>query len=188
MRSTLLSFRLLGIVFCLLTISAIASYALTTARSVEAQQSCENVPEGGGESISANISIRNSGQPVSNNGLVPSSTWIDINALATAFGQCIGMTWNCQQSPCVCQESGTIYERTVNHIGVYVDISTSGSLNGTYFVGNVYGRNPNGTTAFFHVLDTSASNTTGPLGFLLSTPGTYTFRINAIIKYNTLQY
>lgn len=182
MKSTPLSFSLLSIVFSALAITSIASYSLTGVRSVEAQQSCENVPQGSGESISANISIRNTGQPVSNNGLVSSSTWIDINALATAFGQCISMALNCQPSPCICQETGTIYERTVNHIGVYVDISTSGSLNGTYFVGNVYGRNPNGTTAFFHVLDTSASNSTGPLGFLLSTPGTYTFRINAIIN------
>lgn len=182
MKSTPISLRLLSVVFCVLTISTIALYTLTSVRSVEAQQSCENVPQGSGESISASISIRNTGQPVGDNGLVPSSTWIDINALATAFGQCIGMGWNCQQSPCVCQETGTTYERTVNHIGVYVDISTSGSLNGTYFVGNVYGRNPNGTTAFFHVLDTSASNSTGPLDFLLSTPGTYTFRIKAIIN------
>ena len=181
MKSTPLSFRLLIIVFFALTISSIALHTLTSVRSVEAQQSCEDIPQGGGESISANISIQNTGQ-VSNNGLVPSSTWININALATAFGQCIGMTLNCQQSPCICQETGTIYERTVNHIGVFVDISTSGSLNGTYFVGNVYGKNPNGSTAFFHELDTSASNSTGPLGFLLSTPGTYTFRINAIIN------
>ena len=74
-----------------------------------------------------------------------------------------------------------MYERTVNHIGVYVDISSTG-LNGTYFVGNVYGKNSNGTTAFFHVLDTSAGNSTGPLNFLLSYPGTYTFRIKAIIN------
>ena len=132
MKSTPLSFRLLSIVFCALTISSITSYTITSVRSVEIQQSCEDVPQGGGESISANISIRNTGQPLSNNGFAPSSTWIDINALATAFGQCIGMGLNCQPSPCICQENGTIYERTVNHIGVYVDISTSGSLNGTY--------------------------------------------------------
>jgi hypothetical protein len=46
---------------------------------------------------------------------------------------------------------------------VYVDVSTSASLNGTYFVSNVYGKNSNGTTAFFHVLDTSASNSSGPI-------------------------
>jgi YD repeat-containing protein len=58
----------------------------------------------------------------------------------------------------------------------------STGLNGTYFVRNVYGKNPSGTLAFFHILDTSASNSTGPLHFLLSYPGTYTFRIKAIIN------
>lgn len=95
MKSTPISLRLLSVVFCVLTISTIALYTLTSVRSVEAQQSCENIPQGSGESISASISIRNTGQPVGDNGLVPSSTWIDINALATAFGQCIGMGWNC---------------------------------------------------------------------------------------------
>lgn len=149
--------------------------------SVKAQ-SCENIPEGSGESISANVTVSGSGGTLSDQAVVPGYTNIDINAMATAFGQCVGMAWSCQQSPCVCQQTGFTYERTVNHIGVYVDISTSGGLNGTYFVGNVYGKNPNGTTAFFHVLDTSAANSTGPLHFLLSYPGTYQFRIKSIIN------
>ena len=182
MKSTPKRFRLAGIVvFCLLAISVTVILALVRVRPVEAQ-SCDNIPQGSGESITADISVQNTGQPLSPTGLVPARTFVDINALATAFGQCIGMGWNCQPSPCVCQETGFVYERTVNHIGVYVDISTNTSLNGTYFIGNVYGMNPNGTGADFHVLDTRAANSTGPLHSYLAYPGTYTFRIKAIIN------
>jgi RHS repeat-associated protein len=180
MKITTRRLGVLTVLFCVLTTSAIVLFTLAPVASVKAQ-SCENNPQGGGESISANITTVDSGQPLSGTGVVPASTWIEINAVATALGQCIGMGWDCQESPCVCTETGTVYERTVNHIGVYVDISSTG-LNGTYFVGDVYGMNPNGTTAFFHVLDTSAANSTGPLSFLLSYPGTYTFRIKAIIN------
>jgi RHS repeat-associated protein len=181
MKSTPERFRLLTILFTVLTLGAIAVFTLTRVRTVEAQ-SCDNIPQGSGESITAAISVKDTGQPLSGTGLVPAGTFVDINAVATAFGQCIGMAWNCQQSPCVCQQTGFVYERTVNHIGVYVDISTNTSLNGTYFVGNVYGKNPNGTTADFHVLDTSAANSSGPLHSYLAYPGTYTFRIKAIIN------
>ena len=158
-----------------------ALVTLLALRIPTAAQSCNNIPQGGGESISADVSVRDTGQPLSETGLVPSNTYVSVNALATAFGQCIGMSWFCQQSPCVCQENGFVYERTINHISVYMDVSSTG-LNGSYFLGNVYGKNPNGTTADFHVLDTRASNSTGPRNFLLSYPGVYTFRVKAIIN------
>jgi len=52
--------------------------------SVEAQ-SCNNIPNGSGESITADISVRDTGQALSETGLVPTGTVVDINALATAF-------------------------------------------------------------------------------------------------------
>jgi len=181
MRITARRLCLLITVLSILTFGTLILFTSDSVPTVEAQ-SCDNQPQGGGQSISADISFRDTGQPLTGNAVVPAGTFIDINALATAFGQCVGMVWNCGVSPCICQESGFIYERTVNHIGVYADVSTSTSLNGSYFVGNVYGKNPNGTTADFHVLDTRASNSSGPLHFYLAYPGTYTFRINAIIN------
>ena len=172
---------LLVTLFSFLTLSAATLFIVAPVPVVEAQ-SCDNVPNGSGESISADVSVQGTGQPVTGSGVVPAGTYVDINALATSSGQCVGMVWNCGVSPCVCQESGFIYERTVNHIGVYADISTNTSLNGTYFIGNVYGKNPNGTTADFHELDTRASNSSGPLHAYLAYPGTYTFRIKAIIN------
>jgi len=137
-----LSVRPLCLLITVFSIVTLTTFALLTGASVptvEAQSSCDNQPQGGGQSISADFSYRDTGQPLSGSGVAAAGTFININAFATAFGQCIGKGWNCVVSPCVCQESGFIYERTVNHIGVYVDVSTSGSLNGTYFVGNVYG-------------------------------------------------
>jgi len=167
--------------FCVLTVSTFTWFILAPLPAVRAQ-SCDNIPQGSGESISADISFRDSGQPITDTRVVPAYTWMDINAFATAYGQCIGMGWYCQTSPCVCQETGFTYERTVNHIGVYVDISTNTSVNGTYFVGNVYGKNADGTGADFHELDTRASNSSGPLHFMAAYPGTYKFRIKAIIN------
>ena len=181
MKTRISPIPVLALLFIILSSGAFVLLSSAPVPTVEAQ-SCDNIPQGSGESISANISVRETGQPLSTSGLIPSWTNIDINGVATALGQCIGMAWSCQQSPCVCTETGAVYERTVNHISVYVDISTNSSLNGTYFVGNVYGKNPNGTTAFFHVLDTNAGNSSGPVHFTLAYPGTYTFRIKAIIN------
>src|SRR5689334_620237 len=121
---------------CIVTVTTLALLTSASVPTVEAQ-SCDNQPNGSGESISADVSVQGTGQAVTSNGVVPAGTFVDINALATSFGQCVGMGWNCAVSPCVCQQTGFTYERTVNHIGVYVDISTNTSVNGTYFVGNV---------------------------------------------------
>jgi len=174
--------------FCLLitlfTILILSSVVLFTTRPVAATPtlSCDPTPQGSGEDINADISIRDTDLPLPDHGIVPGYTFLEINAFAAAYGQCIGNAWYCETSPCVCQATGVVYERTINHIGVYVDISTTNGLNGHYFVGNVYGKNPNGTGADFHELSTSASNSTGPLSFMVSYPGTYRFSINAIIN------
>lgn len=84
MQSTPGRFRLLPILFSVLVVAAPVLFTLFRVRSVEAQ-SCDNIPQGSGESIAANISIRDTGQPVSETALVPASTYIKVNALATAF-------------------------------------------------------------------------------------------------------
>jgi hypothetical protein len=83
MKSTLGRLRLIPILFSVLALGAVVLFTLTRVRSVEAQ-SCDDIPQGSGESITANISVRDTGQPVSDKGLVPSSTWIAINALPRA--------------------------------------------------------------------------------------------------------
>ena len=182
MKITTRRLCLLIILFSILTLSTLVLFIVAPVPIVKAQ-SCDNIPQGSGESLSADITVRNAGQPpLSNKGLISASTQIDINAFATALGQCVGMGWDCQTTPCVCEETGFVYQRTVNHIQVYLDVSTNTSVNGTYFLGDILGKNPNGTTAFFHELDSRAANSSGPIHYTPSIPGTYTFRIKAIIN------
>lgn len=160
-------------------IARVSALTLVTlfAVSVSRAQSCENTPGGGGESMSASATIDNTTNQVANGGFVTSGTKVWLNSTATASGQCTGMAWNCQTSPCVCQETGYVYQRTINHTNVYVDISTSTGLNGTYFVGTVQFLN-----AYDHVLSSGSPNTTGPNSMILSVPGTYTFRFKGVIN------
>ena len=104
MNTPIRRFCLLILLFSVLTFSATALFTLAPVPSVEAQ-SCDDIPQGGGESISASITTADAGQTVSGTGVVPQSTWIEINAMATALGQCIGMGWNCQQSPASARKS-----------------------------------------------------------------------------------
>src|SRR5689334_13574281 len=108
MRITARRLCLLITVFTTLTFGSLVLFKSDSVPTVEAQ-SCDNEPQGSGESISADISFQGTGQPVTGGGVVPAGTFIDINALATAFGQCIGKAWNCQVSPCVCQATGFVY-------------------------------------------------------------------------------
>ncbi len=144
------------------------------AATVQAQ-TCPNIPSGGGESLSASISINATGQPVSDQGLVPAGTVVRIDAVATAFGNCTGMA-------CCCVPTGAVYNRTVGQIVMTADISTTTGLNGFYSLGSVFGKNPDGTTANWNVLDTQASNSTGPKYLNLSHPGTYEVHIQAFIN------
>ncbi len=49
-------------------------------------------------------------------------------------------------------------------------------------MGSVFGQYPNGTTAFWNVLDTQASDSTGPKYYTLSVQGTYRFHIVGLIN------
>jgi RHS repeat-associated protein len=148
---------------------------------IRAQETCPPVPDGGGQSISAGITVASSGTPVADWMVVPAYTQLRIDSLATAYGTCRALGWECSSSPCHCAELAT-YNRTINHTNVWADIATTGGLNGTYTVGSVYGKNPDGTTAFFNELDSGASNSTGPVYFTVSYPGTYRFYIQGIIN------
>jgi YD repeat-containing protein len=139
-----------------------------------AQGDCIYSGSSGGESLSAQVTIDDgSGAQVTDGMVVPTGIKLRFDAVTTAFGECrlicdggVLSTWN----------------RTINHIHIYADISTSGSLNGRYSVGNVFGKNPNGTTAMLNVLDTRAADSSGPLYMTLSNPGTYQFEIQANIN------
>jgi hypothetical protein len=63
-----------------------------------------------------------------------------------------------------------------------VDV-TSQLLNGTYPVGGVYGKNPiTGLGTFLHVLDTTQTNSTGPLTYGIVSAGQYALHLQANIN------
>ncbi|MGH9874512.1 MAG: RHS repeat-associated core domain-containing protein [Pyrinomonadaceae bacterium] len=142
---------------------------------------CESVGGGASQNISAHITINGTTTEVTNQPVLPLGTQIRIDSVATAYGNCAEMFWNCDGG-CSCVPSGTTFNRTINHISVTYDASTAGSLNGNYSLGSVFGLNPNGTTAFWNVLDTQASNSTGPKYFTLSVAGAFQFHLKAIIN------
>ncbi|MBH0178741.1 MAG: hypothetical protein HP491_12960 [Nitrospira sp.] len=100
-------------------------------------------------------------------------TTVRLDAIATASGQC-QLVFADDRGVCV--PSAHTQERTINHIYSWVDI-TSQYLNGTYEVGNVFD-----STGFGHVLDTTASTSTGPMTFGIGSPGEYFLHFQANIN------
>ncbi len=139
---------------------AVILVSLAAAPAIQAQ-SCPNIPSGGSESISATITIDGTSTVLTEQAFVAVGTRVRIDSVAQADGTCTGMALYCDGG-CACDETGYVYDRTINHTNVRVDASTTGGPNGNYAVGSVYGRNPNGTTAFWNELNTEASNSTGP--------------------------
>ena len=62
---------------------------LTCSQFVKAQ-SCDNVPDGSGESMSAHITPETSGTQIGNESVVTAGTRVLLHSLATANGQCVG--------------------------------------------------------------------------------------------------
>lgn len=165
----------------LLKLLALSVWTLFAAASgtVVSAQSCPNIPNGGGESMQAWITVKNTGAPVADGAVLPAGTELRLDSIATANGSCRGRAMG-QSMECV--DTGFTYERTVNHTDVWADISTATALNGTYTVGYVNGKNPDGSSADWHVLDTTAANSSGPSYSTLSYPGVYQYHFRAIIN------
>jgi RHS repeat-associated protein len=133
--------------------------------SVKAQV-CSLIPNGGGQGISPTITIQSTGAELANGAVIPTGTALRLDAVANADGSCS------QVGPGCFGEA----ERTINHINVQSDISTTGGLNGHYVEGYVFG------DAYYHVLDTRSSSSTGPLYTTLFAPGTYEYHFWAVIN------
>ena len=156
--------------------------------AARAQTSCTNIPEGGGESISAKITSLDTGQVIApapqgepQGHVVTVGARFRLDAVAEAHGRCIGRALYCGSGPCECRNTGNVYERTVHHIGVRGDASTATNLNGPYEMPDIYGTGPSGT-AFLHVLDSTAPNSTGPVNITFTIPGTYHVYVQGVIN------
>jgi hypothetical protein len=148
---------------------------LTALSIVNAQSSCPFEPEGGGEGITGSVSV-DGGPELINSAFVTAGTRVRLDSFAYAGGQCKVKGWVCQGINCTC-ELLEVQQRTINHAIVDVDITSAGYWNDTYRVGTVQFLNQ-----YDHIQDSHSANTTGPLYFTLSLPGTYTFRFYATIN------
>lgn len=104
----------------LLTLVILMLSAAPLARA----QSCQLFPDGGGESISANVILEPTGQTVASGTVVPAGSSLRFDTVATASGNCV--------SACV------TYERNVNHINWRGRMDTITYLDGSklYFEHN----------------------------------------------------
>src|SRR6266516_93216 len=129
-------------------------------------QGCPTISNDGGSSISGQLKDNSSAAAVADGAVLPRYTVLRLDSIATVAGYCL----TCTQ-----------YDRTINHIDIWMDASTTW-LEGSYMVGYVTGKNSEGTTAYFSVLDTQASNSTGPASSTLMFPGTYHFKFQAALN------
>src|SRR5262249_47203831 len=131
-------------------------------------QSCPTVPTGS-HTISASVSNSVTGIGLAEGAVFPTGGTLRLDAHATTSGGC--------QTVC------NFYPNDVNHIAIWADISTNaGSYSSS--VGNIFGINENGTTAYLQDLDSHSANSTGAPVFGVAAPGTYTFYFQGIIDRN----
>jgi hypothetical protein len=108
-------------------------------------------------------------------------TNLRLDSIATAEGQCQTMVPQCTVGGgCICVPD-LVYERTVNHIYAWVDVINQWQ-NGTFNIGNIFGKNPNGSGAFWHVLDSTQPNSTGPINYMVASAGSYHLHFQANIN------
>ncbi len=153
---------------------------------------CPDTPSCSDESVDYFITDHSAGTSITDGATLPLNTVLDLNARATASGECETTIINCPACPpcgdCFC-DVGPTYQRTVNNVKYYLDAATDGPLNGNYYLGATFCWDPaTHFTAFYQVLDSRneglcPSHATQ----LLPSPGSYTFSfINVINNYACL--
>jgi YD repeat-containing protein len=97
---------------------------------------------------------------------------VQLDATATRTGNCT----------CQLANGPSSSPLNVNHIYYSMDVSTTGGLNGHYSIGNVFGCDSTGATAFYQTLQTGVGGTpcAGSIDQPVQYPGTYTFNTGAI--------
>jgi hypothetical protein len=123
---TSLSLKL--IVFGLAFIAFPTTTEVSKLVAAEANHAAFCPPQGysGGESIDAWATVDATGEPVADGAIVRPEK-LRLDAVATAYGECQTYTSSCVPV--------ATYYRTINHIRVGLNASTSSSLNGQYVAG-----------------------------------------------------
>ena len=144
-------------------------------------EDCPPDSSNGGQNITAQITVAATGQGLTDGSFVAPYTSLRLDALATAYGQCTTMLADCTSSPCSCTPLQT-YQRTINYIRVWSEISTSTALNGSYSEGYIRGWDENQVTTSYHELDSHSALSTGPIFLFVPYAGTYKYHIIAYIN------
>src|SRR5215813_2545653 len=169
------------LVFSFLLLLLLLIVPVVIATRVRASEDCPPDSSNGGQNLEVTLTDQTTGQQVTNGAFVAPNTVLVLHGLAQAFGHCTPMLADCSSSPCSCTPLQT-YERTINKITAWSEISTDNALNGTYSEGNIFGLDQNGFTTSYHVLDSHSSLSTGPLYLSLPYRGSYTYHIIAYIN------
>lgn len=115
--------------------------------------------------------------PLAEGLIYPPGTWIQIDARATATGSCNYSIYDYGTKQCI----NYFKLQTINNIAASMFAETNTSTNGWYYPGRIFGLAPNGSTAFYQVLDSrDRSTSTGPISILFSYPGSYAVYITSI--------
>ena len=134
------------------------------------------IPQPGPLTVGLTVTDRATGVQLSNGVVAPynGTTYIDFHEWGTAYGSCAIYVYG---TPPACSYLVQTQTRDVNHLGTNL-YANSKVLSGNYFLGDVFGKNSNGTTAYFQSLDDSMSNSTGPIEPLnITAPGIYTLTL-----------
>jgi RHS repeat-associated protein len=157
--------------------NAFLLFALAASSAFANHQEFDQCPDlhiNGGESIAPDVTVRDTGQPVYDGMVLPTSTYLRFHMVGAAYGECD------TYRPAIgggC-EPGSVDERKVASLPLDLFAKTT-SLNGQYFLGQIVGKDPaTGQTKLYHVLDShNASTSTGPLDQPLNSAGVYRFRM-----------
>jgi len=149
--------------------------------------SCPDIEINGGESMEGWVHDKNSGVLLPSGSIVPAGTYVQVHVRATAFGSC--QANNYSSSTDSCELSQFIYQRNVSHADYFYSIDNlDPEYRDFYRLWNPnYGHNPDGTTGFFHVLDThDLTTSSGPRQEVLWREGIYTFEFGSLNNIKSL--
>lgn len=150
-----------------------AVFLVTPAPVTACENYCEHNPTH--RDWEASITRVDTGEELTDGMTVEKGTKIRIDGRAESFGTC-----DCygaiSATECGIYAS---YNLTVSKQYHGMSVS-SGSLNGRYQAGQVFGKDESGTTEFYNVLDTTLDNNTGPVYETLYSPGIWKFDLWAL--------
>jgi hypothetical protein len=120
--------------------NAFLLFALAASSAFANHQEFDQCPDlhiNGGESIAPDVTVRDTGQPVYDGMVLPTSTYLRFHMVGAAYGECD------TYRPAIgggC-EPGSVDERKVASLPLDLFAKTT-SLNGQYFLGQIVGKDP----------------------------------------------